>query len=1081
MSTNRRDQLLELQEKVQEKWNGLRIAQLDYPSQEETERDDEKKKFLVTFPYPYMNGFLHLGHAFSLSKAEFAARYQRLCGKNSLFPFAFHCTGMPIQACADRLRKEIVAFGCPPVFPEDIEEQVDQLSLQQQEPREKADPTKFTSNKSKSTSKAGSIVRQWKILLSLGIPEEIVPKFADPLYWLQYFPPYGIRDLKKLGVYVDWRRSFITTEANPFYDSFVRWQFLTLKERGKIKFGKRYTVYSPLDRQACADHDRASGEGAGPLEYIGVKLQVDNKALESHPMLSVLKGRKVFCIAATLRPETIYGVTNGWIAYDGVYGVYEITNDCNQNNSSCESEFFIMTARAARNLAYQGFHKSTFGETNEVLQVKGKDLIGLSLKCPECSFDEIYMLPMFNVSTEKGTGIVMSVPSDSPDDFRALLDLKEKKGLREKWHIRDEWVYPFNPIAVIDVPTFGEFSAQVACDKFHVRSQNDHEALKKAKDLVYLKGFYEGKLLSGPYRGQLVQEVKSKIKNDLLSRGQAIIYCEPEYPVISRSGDECVVALVDQWYLDYGDSEWRQLAKKCLDRMNTFGLETRRSFEFTFDWLHEWACSRSFGLGTKLPWDPQYVIESLSDSTIYMAYYTVAHLIQGEDNLDGKKPNPIGITAEQMTPPVWSFIFLGKELTEEELKECKVPLEKLKRLRKEFCFWYPMDLRVSGKDLIGNHLTFCIYNHVVLFEEKHWPLAFRANGHMMINSEKMSKSTGNFLTLQEAIDKYSSDAVRFALADAGDGIEDANFQLKTADDAVLKLTTLLSFVKEGCEQLETMRIETPTKHASRFEDCVFLAEIQKTLRLCKEKYDNMLYREALKTGFFELQEALGRYRKAVHADKTKSSMKDVNRELFLLYSKGSGRDPHMSIMQSCWPTYEYEDTNILAASNYLEDTLHRMRLQMMPKKSKKNTAKDTVKLPTKVIIVVCEEPPEWQRKSVEILRSVFNPNKNEFEGDIPKLIASYECLKSQMKKVMSFVGMLRDKALKEGVSALDLNMVFEEANVLEQNRDYILEDLNLKELDIRKSASLVENGDKELQMAARDALPLKPTFVFQYE
>uniref|UniRef100_A0A0E9QU68 Uncharacterized protein n=1 Tax=Anguilla anguilla TaxID=7936 RepID=A0A0E9QU68_ANGAN len=38
---------------------------------------------------------------------------------------------------------------------------------------------------------------------------------------------------------IDWRRSFITTDVNPFYDSFVRWQFITLKERKKIKFGKR--------------------------------------------------------------------------------------------------------------------------------------------------------------------------------------------------------------------------------------------------------------------------------------------------------------------------------------------------------------------------------------------------------------------------------------------------------------------------------------------------------------------------------------------------------------------------------------------------------------------------------------------------------------------------------------------------------------------------------------------------------------------------------------------------------------------------------------------------------------------------
>lgn len=574
MSTTRRDQLLEWQKIVQDKWDRLHISAIDIPQETgEYERqvaNKESSKFLVTFPYPYMNGFLHLGHAFSLSKAEFAARYQHLCGKRSLFPFAFHCTGMPIQACADRLRKEIEAFGCPPVFPEDLQEQCEVTTTDEepQQPVDKADPTKFTSNKSKASSKkAGNIVRQWKILESLGVPSELVPKFSDPLYWLQYFPPYGIRDLKRLGVFVDWRRSFITTEANPFYDSFVRWQFLTLKERGKIKFGKRYTVYSPLDKQACADHDRASGEGAGPLEYIGVKLQLEDEVLESHSVLRGLKGKQVFLIAATLRPETVYGVTNCWVASNGIYGVYEIVY--RKDNQVTESEYFIVTPRAARNLAFQGFDGGEFGKPKEILQLTGEKLLGLSLRCPEFPFERIYVLPMFNVSTEKGTGIVISVPSDSPDDYRALLDLKEKVGLREKFHLKNEWIFPFEPVPVVDVPTFGDMSAKVACEKFHVRSQNDVDALKKAKDLVYLKGFYEGRLLKGLYAGELVQEAKPKIKNDLLSQKKAIIYCEPEYPVISRSGDECVVALVDQWYLDYGESSWKELAKKCLNRMNT--------------------------------------------------------------------------------------------------------------------------------------------------------------------------------------------------------------------------------------------------------------------------------------------------------------------------------------------------------------------------------------------------------------------------------------------------------------------------------------------------------------------------------
>ena len=78
---------------------------------------------------------------------------------------------------------------------------------------------------------------------------------------------------------VDWRRSFITTDVNAFYDSFVRWQFYRLKERGKIDFGKRYTVFSPRDQQPCMDHDRASGEGVGPQEYTLIKMRVMAEAV----------------------------------------------------------------------------------------------------------------------------------------------------------------------------------------------------------------------------------------------------------------------------------------------------------------------------------------------------------------------------------------------------------------------------------------------------------------------------------------------------------------------------------------------------------------------------------------------------------------------------------------------------------------------------------------------------------------------------------------------------------------------------------------------------------------------------------
>ena len=69
---------------------------------------------------------------------------------------------------------------------------------------------------------------------------------------------------------------------------------------------------------------------------------------------------------------------------------------------------------------------------------------------------------------------------------------------------------------------------------------------------------------------------------------------------------------------------------RLLARMNTYTVETRNNFEGTLGWLNKWACARTYGLGTKLPWDHTFMVESLSDSTIYMCYYTIAHLLQGE-------------------------------------------------------------------------------------------------------------------------------------------------------------------------------------------------------------------------------------------------------------------------------------------------------------------------------------------------------------------------------------------------------------------------------------------------------------------
>lgn len=87
---------------------------------------------------------------------------------------------------------------------------------------------------------------------------------------------------------------------------------------------------------------------------------------------------------------------------------------------------------------------------------------------------------------------------------------------------------------------------------------------------------------------------------------------------------------------------------------------------------------------------------------------------------------------------VWDYILQGGALP----AGSPIDEELLHKMKREFEYWYPWDLRVSGKDLIQNHLTFALYNHTAFFPKNLWPKSIRCNGHLLLNSEKMSKSTG---------------------------------------------------------------------------------------------------------------------------------------------------------------------------------------------------------------------------------------------------------------------------------------------------------------------------------------------------
>ncbi|KAJ2161605.1 cytosolic leucyl tRNA synthetase [Coemansia sp. RSA 552] len=1095
--TAKRDALMAIEKQCQEAWAESRAFEIDMPEDEDVAPEalhDSYPKWMGTFPFPYMNGILHLGHAFSVSKIEFATGWERLKGKRALFPFGFHVTGMPIKASADKIARELEMFG--PDFAVPSEDGDSEAVSSQLEGLAVGDAQKaggnFHSKKSKVAAKTGNKKYQFQILQDMGMANAEIAKFADAEHWLKHFPPIAVGDLNAMGCKIDWRRSFLTTDHNPYYDSFAQWQFIRLRDMGKIKFGERYTIWSPKDGQPCMDHDRQTGEGHKPQEYTCIKLEALSWSPAAQQVVDAipeLAGKKISLVAATLRPETMYAQTNCFVGTKLEYGFFQSAN---------ADEVFVITERAARNMAFQGLSPAD-GQLQKLGAINGQAIVGTKVNAPlSCYSSGVYVLPMDNVLATKGTGVVTSVPSDSPDDFAALRDLKKKI---DYYGIQPEWVEGFEPVPVISTVAYGEMTAPALCEQMKINSQKDRDQLVKAKEAAYKEGFYNGTMSVGEFKGQSVQEAKPKVRELLIASGDGFAYAEPEGLVMSRSADECVVALCDQWYLDYGESAWKAITEECLASMDTYNEETRHQFQITLGWLHQWACVRSYGLGTKVPWDQSCLIESLSDSTIYMSYYTVAHLLHR--SLDGSVPGPLGILPEDMDAEAWDYVLLGKELPAGHSKA-----KELSVLRRSYLYWYPVDIRSSGKDLIQNHLTFFLYIHTALFPKQEWPRSVRTNGHLMLNGQKMSKSTGNTLGLRESCERFGADATRLTLADAGDGVEDANFEESTANAAILNLYTLLEWMLDAQKALAQSDAapEKPAKAgdiALRPEtapmtivDRVFDAEMDSLTLSTGAAFERTMYRDALKSGFYEFTKARDWYLNVTANGGMHPTLlrKYIRRQVIQLCPITPHWAEHVwktvlgnasSIMDARWPTDLPSDADytLLAAGDYVRKMVRSVRdaemaLEKRNKKKKKggNGANefDPAK-PRALDIYVAFEFPAWQEEVVSVLRDNFDAATSKFDDkQVLATLGSRGALKN--KKTMPFAQEIKKRVALIGSKAFDRAVHFKETELLAEIIGYLERNLGYATINII-DLSDASNLSEDQARASEVAVPGEPSFL----
>lgn len=779
------------------------ITRLEKHTEHMIEPRSDAKKYFVTFPYPYMNGKLHLGHLYSLSKADFMAYYKRLCGYNVLFPFSFHCTGMPISASAKKLAEELDG------------KKVD-LSVVE-------------------------ILRQFGF-------EDPSP-FVDPNHWIRVFPECARKTLDLFHGGIDWRRSFITTELNGYYDSFIRFQFRRLRAAGLLAYGKRYSIYCRIDKQACLDHDRRRGEGVKPVEVILKKIGTSCGTL-------LLR-----CKVAEKTSDSVERIVLGCDDVFVKFSISEISGNAKKTIERKEIE------DAAVDAVVEGIENIILKKRNE--KKTGQSVVS------EC-YSEI-----------------------KNGEENKTQDTTVKKNISELNETVDNTLS--TAVYIIEKTLYDNIVHQI--DGITEISRLSDEDVKYIAEIdgisvSVIEGVGSRAVLSRKGGKQVCDEHAAIlcIKNEekrLVATNNFVKMLEPERQVISRSGDECVVSLLDQWYIDYGRSDWKTKVQKCVSKME-LSAATRQKLEEGVEWISKWGFSRSFGLGTRVPWDERYLIDSLSDSTIYMSFYTFKHFLCG--GLAGEDPI---VPLEVLDDDFWEYIYgdvmrpygcVGgcgdedicccvdeKRCNRNKTRGIKLPERLLPyedvmtRCRESLRHFYPIDLRVSGKDLIGNHLLFFIFNHVALFREEFWPLRIFTNGHLMLNSAKMSKSEGNFMSADEALCKFGTSATRLCLASCGDTNEDANFEEENANACVLKLYTLAKKIQENKSirdindkksnnDNENINVnhQTPQTY-EEFIETLLSQLLSRNIRAALEAYEAMAYRDVAKYAFYESLHAVEQY------------------------------------------------------------------------------------------------------------------------------------------------------------------------------------------------------------------------------
>jgi leucyl-tRNA synthetase len=391
-------------------------------------------------------------------------------------------------------------------------------------------------------------------------------------------------------------------------------------------------------------------------------------------------------------------------------------------------------------------------------------------------------------------------------------------------------------------------------------------------------------------------------------------------------------------------------------------------------------------------------------------------------------------------------------------------------MKKEFTYFYPVDSRHSGRDLVQNHLSFFVLNHVAIFEKKLWPQEIVVNGSVMMDGAKMSKSMGNIIPLRSAIREHGADPIRLAIISSAELLQDADFNMESVIGIQSKLESLL----EECSRLKNDPIS-----GTEAEDRWILSKSQNMIAQVTESIEKMRLREGLHDILFSFESDLSWYHKRVQAkgrENISGILYKINAVRVAMLSPFA---PHIaeemwqhlgntdSVSKSVWPVYSKEnvDATAIQSENLLKGTIDDIA----------NILKVTKITPKKITLYVNSD--SMKSKVYRKVLGIMVGGQNNMGVVMKELIADPET--TEAKKMPDYI----QKVIKDLHSeSEEIKVMKLEANSFNEKEFLSAELASIGKKEFGVEITVYSESDDDIydpKGKARHARPFKPAILIE--